>query len=112
MRKIKSSKSRILVAGAGGFIGSHVVQLLLQHGHVVRAFVHYNSLGRWGHLEAFVSQPHSRLQIVTGDVADARRVEEAIEGCDVVFHLAALIGIPRSNLDYRILYLDHSEQIE
>lgn len=86
----------ILVTGAGGFIGSHVIQLLLRRGFAVRALVHYNSSGRWGHLEAFVSQPHPQLQVIAGDVADARCVEEAVEGCSVILHLAALIGIPYS----------------
>lgn len=89
-------KKTILVTGAGGFIGSHVVELLLQYGHTMRALVHYNSLGRWGHLDAFATQPHGRLHVIAGDVTDARCVEEAVEGCDVVLHLAALIGIPYS----------------
>jgi len=87
---------KILVTGAGGFIGSCIIEALLQHEHAVRALVHYNSLGRWGHLEAFARQPHSRLKVIAGDVADARCVEAAVEGCDVVLHLAALIGIPYS----------------
>jgi nucleoside-diphosphate-sugar epimerase len=89
-------KKTILVTGAGGFIGSHVVELLLRRGEAVRAFVHYNSLGRWGHLDAFARQPHPRLQVIAGDVAEARCVEEAVEGCEAVLHLAALIGIPYS----------------
>jgi NAD dependent epimerase/dehydratase len=87
---------KLLVTGAGGFIGSHVVELLLQHGHRVRALVHYNSAGRWRHLGAFANKPHVRLQVVAGDVTDSRCVEEAVAGCDVVLHLAALIGIPYS----------------
>ena len=85
----------ITITGAGGFIGSHVVEALLrQRGHKVRALVHYNSLGRWGYLETFTNQPHPRLQVIAGDVVDARCVEEVVQGCDVVLHLAALIGIP------------------
>lgn len=87
---------KLLVTGAGGFIGSHVVEILLQPGYEVRALVHYNSLGQWGHLQAFAGQSHARLQVIAGDVTDARCIEEAIEGCDVVLHLAALIGIPYS----------------
>jgi dTDP-glucose 4,6-dehydratase len=86
----------LTVTGAGGFIGSHIVENLLEKGYTVRGLVHYNSLGRWGHLQAFAARPHARLQVVAGDVADARCIEEAIEGCDVVLHLAALIGIPYS----------------
>ncbi len=96
MRISKSCNNRSLVTGAGGFIGSYVVEALLKRGYAVRALVHYNSLGRWGHLEAFASQPHARLKVIAGDVTDARCVEEAVEGCDVVLHLAALIGIPYS----------------
>ena len=93
---VNAHPKAIMVTGAGGFIGSHVVEALLKQGYAVRALVHYNSLGRWGHLEAFGSQPNPHLKITAGDVADARCVEEAIEGCDVVLHLAALIGIPYS----------------
>jgi NAD dependent epimerase/dehydratase len=87
---------KVLVTGAGGFIGSHVVQLLLERMHPVRALVHYNSLGRWGHLERIANQAQPLLEVVPGDVADGRSVEEAIAGCDCVLHLAALIGIPYS----------------
>ena len=92
----KKSSMKITVTGSGGFIGSHVVEALLHEGYTVRALVHYNSLGRWGHLEAFASQPHARLQVIAGDVADARCIEKGVEGCDAVVHLAALIGIPYS----------------
>lgn len=87
---------KLLVTGAGGFIGSHVVEALLKRDYVLRALVHYNSVGGWGHLQAFTSTPHGRLQVIAGDVADARCVEEAVEGWDVVLHLAALIRIPNS----------------
>jgi NAD dependent epimerase/dehydratase len=72
------------------------VEALLHHGYRVRALVRYNSAGRRGHLEAYAGQPHDRLQVISGDVADARCVEEAVAGCEVVLHLAALIGIPYS----------------
>lgn len=86
----------LAVTGAGGFIGSHVVSALLQRGYTIRALVHYNSLGLWGHLQSFATNPNPRLQIVNGDVTDTRCVEELAEGCDVFLHLAALIGIPYS----------------
>ena len=86
----------VLVTGAGGFIGSHVVELLLRRGFAVRALVHYNSLDRWGHLQRFAANPHPKLTVVAGDVADSRCVEEAARGCKRILHLAALIGIPYS----------------
>jgi NAD dependent epimerase/dehydratase len=83
---------QVLVTGAGGFIGSHVVEALLRRGRRVRALVHYNGAGRRGHLSA----PHPRLEVVAGDVADAAHVATIVEGCDAVLHLAALIAIPYS----------------
>jgi dTDP-D-glucose 4,6-dehydratase len=56
--------------------------------------VHYNSLGRWGHLQPYTSKPHARLQLIAGDVAGSRCVTKAVEGRDILLHLAALIGIP------------------
>jgi len=85
---------RILVTGAGGFIGSHVAELLVQEGFAVRAFVHYNARGTWGWLEE--SPCKSALEVVSGDVRDFDAVQRALRGCDAVFHLAALIGIPYS----------------
>jgi NAD dependent epimerase/dehydratase len=90
------ARRTILVTGAGGFIGSHVVELLLRGNYDVRALVHYNSFDRWGHLQRFAKKPHPRLTVLAGDVADARCVEEAARGCRTVLHLAALIGIPYS----------------
>ena len=86
------SGRRVLVTGAEGFIGSHLVDELLAQGADVRCFVHYNPFGRWGWL-------HDRapdIEIVQGDVRDAERVATVVQGTDVVFHLAALIGIPYS----------------
>lgn len=89
-------KRRVLVTGAGGFIGSHVVELLLRRDYEVRGLVHYNSLDRWGHLQRFAGKPHAQLTVVAGDIADGRCVEEAAQGCERILHLAALIGIPYS----------------
>lgn len=83
---------RVLVTGAGGFIGSHVADRLLADQHQVRALVRYSSTGSTGHLV----EGHPRLDVILGDVADPRCVREAMTGCDVVLHLAALIGIPYS----------------
>lgn len=82
------------VTGAGGFIGSHLVEQLLAAGWRVRALVHYNGLGRRGHLEGLVAG--DQLEVVAGDVQDARCLRELVNGCETVFHLAALIGIPYS----------------
>ncbi len=82
----------VLVTGAEGFIGSHLVDALLGDGAEVRALVHYNPFARWGWLQDRASD----VDIVAGDVRDGERVARAVEGVDVVFHLAALIGIPYS----------------
>src|SRR5712664_3074340 len=87
-------ETRALVTGAGGFIGSHLVERLVQEGHRVRAFLHYNSRNDLGWLE---ESPHRKqIEIAAGDVRDYDSVLEAVRGADTVFHLAALIGIPYS----------------
>jgi NAD dependent epimerase/dehydratase len=85
---------KILVTGASGFIGSHLAELLTFKGHKVRAFVHYNSLNSWGWLES--SKLKNEIEVISGDIRDYDSVNAAIKGCDSVFHLAALIGIPYS----------------
>lgn len=89
-------KQRILITGAAGFIGSHLTELSVREGFTVRAFVHYNSNGRWENLEFLPENIQKEVEIVPGDIADGRSVAQAIAGCDWVFHLAALIGIPYS----------------
>ncbi|MFI6091806.1 SDR family NAD(P)-dependent oxidoreductase [Streptomyces sp. NPDC051218] len=84
----------VLVTGAEGFIGSTLVDLLLEQGAEVRAFVHYKPYAEKGHLAHLMGDP--RVEMLAGDVRDAGRVMDAVEGCDTVFHLAALIGIPYS----------------
>ena len=86
----------VLVTGAAGFIGSHLVELLVREGYQVRAFVHYNSEGRWHHLEHVAREIREAIEIVPGDIADPGSVSRAVAGCEWVFHLAALIGIPYS----------------
>ena len=88
--------SRILVTGADGFIGSHLVEALLAAGHPVRAFCLYNSLGSWGWLDTLALELRAELEVVLGDIRDPLCVREAMHGCDQVFHLAALIAIPYS----------------
>jgi dTDP-glucose 4,6-dehydratase len=87
---------KYLVTGAGGFIGSHVVEALLDAGHEVRALAHYNSRGSWGHLDEGGATARGKLEVRLGDVTDASMVRALVDGCDVVLHLAALIGIPYS----------------
>jgi len=87
---------RVLVTGAGGFIGSHLVEELSRSGARVKAFVHYNSRNDWGMLEFLPKDALKEIEVVAGDICDPFSVREAIGGCEVVFHLAALIGIPYS----------------
>jgi len=91
---LKSKK--ILVTGADGFIGSHLVESLLAQTSDVRAFVYYNSFNSWGWLDTLPAEVAARLDVFPGDIRDPNGVFEAMKGCDVVFHLAALIGIPFS----------------
>ena len=87
---------KVLVTGADGFIGSHLVEALLARGAEVRAFVFYNSFNSWGWLDTLPAERQRALDVFAGDVRDPNGVRAAMEGCDVVFHLAALIGIPFS----------------
>jgi len=87
---------QVLVTGAGGFIGSHLVDELLQKGAEVTAFVHYNARNDWGMLECRYSPKTPNLTVISGDVTDALFVRKAVAGKEYVFHLAALIGIPYS----------------
>jgi NAD dependent epimerase/dehydratase len=85
---------RVAVTGAGGFIGSHLVERLVALGAEVRAMVHYNALGRWGWLDQ--SAVAKDIQVLAGDIADRDSVRECLKDREVVFHLAALIAIPYS----------------
>ncbi len=87
---------KILVTGAEGFIGSHLVELLLEEGYEVKAFVLYNSFNTWGWLDTFPKEKLEQIEIFTGDIRDPNAVRQAVCGVDAVFHLAALIAIPYS----------------
>lgn len=87
---------KILVTGAGGFIGSHLVEALLEKGANVLAFVKYNSCNNWGMLADLPMESQRSIDVIFGDIRDPFLVRQAVKGCDYVFHLAALIGIPYS----------------
>lgn len=86
--------TKVLVTGAGGFIGSHLTELLVKKGFDVKAFVRYNSKNDWGWLET--SEVKNNIEVISGDIRDYDSVHSAMRGCESVFHLAALIGIPYS----------------
>ncbi len=90
------NKLRILVTGADGFIGSHLTEALVRAGHRVRAFVMYNSFNSHGWLDHAPADVRGALEFFAGDVRDPHGMKKAMERCDVVMHLAALIGIPYS----------------
>jgi NAD dependent epimerase/dehydratase len=89
-------KQTILVTGAGGFIGSQLVEALLAAGARVRAFVRYNSRGEPGMLRLLPAELADRLEIIPGDLRDQQAIFDAARGCELVFHLGALISIPYS----------------
>jgi NAD dependent epimerase/dehydratase len=87
---------KVLVTGAGGFIGSHLVEALSNVGCDTRSFVHYSALNSWGWLDTFPIERLRELDVYAGDIRDPNDVLEAVQGCEVVFHLAALVAIPLS----------------
>jgi NAD dependent epimerase/dehydratase len=93
---MSSNSKKVLVTGADGFIGSHLVERLVQLGYSPRAMVQYNSFNSWGWLDHTSRQVKDSIEIFAGDVRDPHGVRKAMEGCDWVLHLAALIAIPYS----------------
>ena len=88
--------TKVLVTGAGGFIGSHLTEALVRRGFNVRAFVLYNSTNSWGWLDQLHPEIKNQIEVFPGDIRDPYGVKKAMQGCDIVFHLAALIAIPYS----------------
>jgi len=88
--------TRSLVTGAGGFIGSHLVEELVKTGFHVRAMVHYNALNHWGWLDTLPREVMESVEVFPADIRDPFVVRKSVRGCDKVFHLAALIPIPYS----------------
>ncbi|QNF33803.1 SDR family NAD(P)-dependent oxidoreductase [Adhaeribacter swui] len=87
---------KVLITGADGFIGSHLVERLLEEGCQVKAFCYYNSFNTWGWLDTLAKDQLQQIEVFTGDVRDSNGVRTAMQGCEIVFHLAALIAIPYS----------------
>jgi NAD dependent epimerase/dehydratase len=93
---VKTSNKKILVTGADGFIGSHLTEELVRRGYPVRAFVYYNSFNSWGWLDDCAPDVKGQFEVFAGDIRDPHGVKEAMKGCEIVLHLAALIAIPYS----------------
>ncbi len=93
---MKIENKKIVVTGADGFIGSHLTEALVKLGADVRAFVFYNSFNSWGWLDQAEEDVKKNIEVFAGDIRDPFGVHKALNGCDMVFHLAALIAIPYS----------------
>ncbi|WP_042170052.1 NAD-dependent 4,6-dehydratase LegB [Paenibacillus gorillae] len=91
-----SNYRKVLVTGADGFIGSHLTEELIRRGYDVRAFTLYNSFNTLGWLDQCAEDVRGKFEVFTGDIRDPYGVKKALEGCDAVLHLAALIAIPYS----------------
>jgi NAD dependent epimerase/dehydratase len=94
--KMNLKGKKLLVTGADGFIGSHLTEELVKRGLRVKSFVQYNSFNSWGWLDHASKKIKQEIEVFSGDIRDPHGVKEAMKGCDLVFHLAALIAIPYS----------------
>lgn len=92
----KKQMKKVLVTGADGFIGSHLVEELVKEGYSVKAFAYYNSFNRWGWLDTLPPEIMKEVEVFTGDIRDPNGVRVSMNNCSQVFHLAALIAIPFS----------------
>ena len=93
---MKWSGAKVVVTGAGGFIGSHLCELLVREGAELTAFVRYTSRGGWGLLDLVEPEISQNIQVVTGDLRDPEAVRNVVRGQETIFHLGALIAIPYS----------------
>ncbi len=94
--RLSLKDKKVLVTGACGFIGSHLVERLLEEGCRIRAFVYYNSFNSWGWLDTFSREILDGIEVFSGDIRDPNGMRTAVRNVDIIFHLAALIGIPYS----------------
>jgi len=98
---LAGGKSRVLVTGAGGFIGSHLTERLIDTGACVRAFVRYNSRNDWGLLELLPREKVNEIEVIMGDLRDSDAIHKAVKGMNLIFHLGSLISIPYSYIHPR-----------
>lgn len=97
----KWQERRVLVTGAGGFVGSHLTERLVNLGARVKAFVHYNSRNDWGMIELIPIEVRNEIEVLPADLRNPEAVRKAVSGVEYVFHLGALIGIPYSFVNPR-----------
>jgi dTDP-glucose 4,6-dehydratase len=102
---MKVKDKRVLITGAGGFIGSHITEELVRRGAIVTSFVRYNSRNDWGMIEELPTETRNAVKVVAGDLKDSDAVRESCKDIDIIFHLGALIAIPYSYIHPR----DHIE---